>query len=88
MGNTGVIGDGGAIGNCLAARRLDFRYHLLCRFRAAAGAIHRAAQIIDHHLGTATRQFQGMGAAKSAAGAGNDGDFAVKANGHDKTPLR
>ena len=48
----------------------------------AAGAVDRAAQIVDHDLGAALGEFQRVGAAQPAACAGDDGDLAVEVDGH------
>ena len=52
----------------------------------AAGAVHRAAQIVDHHLGAAPGEIERMRAPQAAARAGDDGDLAVETDGHAKSP--
>ena len=70
------IGDGSAAGHGLAAAGADFLHHALGGGGRAAAAVHRAAQVIDHHLGTALGQRQRMQASQAAAGAGDDGHAA------------
>ena len=82
VGNTGVVGHRGAIGDGFTASRLDLRHHGFGRGGGAAGAIHRAAQIVDHHLGAARGKLKRVGAAKTPARTGDNCDFAVKTNGH------
>ena len=43
-----------------------------------AGAVARAAEIVDHHLGAAPRELERISAAEAAAGAGDDRDAALK----------
>ena len=67
------------IGNRLTAGFLDLLYHLVgCRRRPLAGTVPRATQIVDHHLGTAAGQFQGVSPSQAAAGTGDDGYPVVK----------
>ncbi len=82
MGHAGIVADRGAIGDGFAARRLDFGDHRFGSRAIAAGAVERAAQIVDHHLGAAPRQFEGVAAAQPTARAGDNGDLTVEANGH------
>ena len=42
--------------------------------------IDRAAEVIDHHLGATGGQQQRMGAAETAAGTGDYGDFAIESH--------
>ncbi len=39
-----------------------------------AGAVPRSAQVVDDNLGAAAGEFEGIGTAKAAAGAGDDRD--------------
>ena len=76
-----VVGDRRAVGDRLAAQRLDLVDHRLGRRRrAAARAVDRAAQVVDHHLGPAPRELQRVLRAQAAAGAGDDGHLAVEAD--------
>ena len=70
----GIFGDIAAIRHGLAASRLDFLDHGE-RGIGMAGAIARAAKIVDHDFRTAPRQLERIAAAKAAACAGDDGDF-------------
>ena len=60
--------------------RLDLGHHLVRGLRRAAGAVHRAAEVVDHHLGAAPGQLQRVLAAEAAAGAGHDRHLAVEAD--------
>jgi hypothetical protein len=67
------------VGHGLAARGPDLRHHLVGgRGRAGPAAVPGAAQVVDHHLGAAPGQLQGVGPAQAAAGAGDDGHAAVE----------
>ena len=65
----------------LAAQGLDFLDHFECGIGVAA-AIARAAQIVDHDLGSAPCKFKRIGAANSAASAGDNGHAAFEGNAH------
>jgi hypothetical protein len=77
------VGHGGRVGNRLAARRTDFIHHLLRRRGRAARAVHRAAQIVDHHLGAAPGQGQRMQTPQTAARSRHDGHTTLKIHCHD-----
>ena len=66
----------------------DLLHHGFRRRRVAAGAVDRAAEIVDDDLRAAPGEFERMGAAQSAAGAGDDDNLAVEANGHGKCSFR
>ena len=72
----------GAVGDSLAAQGLDLRHHGLGGVAGAAGAVLGAAQVIDHHPGTAFGQFNGVTAAQALARPGNNGYFAVITDRH------
>ena len=76
------IRDVGAIGHRRAAGLADFLDHGLGRRQRTAGAVARAAEIVDHDLGAAARQPQRMRAPKTIARAGHDGDASVKPDCH------
>jgi hypothetical protein len=86
MGHARVIGDRSAVRDGRAARVGDFLHHRFRRCRVAAGAIHRAAQIVHDDLRAAFGEFQRMAAAQSAARARDDNDLVVIANGHANSP--
>src|SRR4029077_21076913 len=65
-----------------AAGLPDFLDHGFGRRQRAAGAVARAAEIIDHDLGPAARQPQRMRAPETIARAGHDGDASVKPDCH------
>ena len=77
----GGVGHGSAVGDRFTAGRDDLVDDQLRRADRAARAITRAAEIVNHDLGTAGRQRQRIGAAEAAAGPGNDGDAPVETNG-------
>jgi hypothetical protein len=77
-----VVRDIGAVGHCLAAGLFDFLDHGFGRRQRAAAAVTRAAEIVDHDFGAASRQTQRMRASKTVARAGDDGDASVESDGH------
>ena len=78
IANAGIVGDRGAVGDRLAAGGLDLGDHGVGRGGGSARAIHRAAQVVDHHLGPAPRQFQRVLPPQAAARAGYDRHLAVE----------
>jgi len=84
LGDTSIVGNRGAVGDRRAARSRDLRHDLLRRFRAAARAVHRSAQIVDDDLRAALGEIKRMAAPQPPARAGDDDDLAVKTNGHGK----
>ena len=88
IGRARVIGHRAAVGDRLAARRLDLGHHGVGRGRGAARAIQRRAQIVDHHLGAPSGQLQRVLAAQAPARSGDDGDLAVETDiGHWRAPF-
>ena len=77
------VRDIGAVGHRLAAGFADFLDHGFGRGQRSAGAVARAAEIIDHDFGAAARQPQRMRASKTIARAGDDGDASVKPDCHE-----
>jgi hypothetical protein len=77
-GYADVVGDRGAVGNGFAAKGLDFLDDLLGSFGRAARAVDAAAEVVDHDLGAAAGEFEGVAAAEATACTGHDGDFSVK----------
>src|SRR5262249_49213752 len=73
---------GAAVGDALAAERLDLRDDVLRRLAGAAAAVDRAAEIVHHHARTAPCQLERMGPAEPAACSRDDRDPAVESNGH------
>src|SRR5690606_31788105 len=69
-------GDRVVVGHGLAAGGLDLVDHLLGRRRAAAGAVHRAAEVVDHHVGAPPGELEGVGPAEAATRTGDDRDLA------------
>ena len=65
------IGDAGPVRQRGAARAADFRDDRGGGV-AMAGAVARAAEIVDHHLGAAAGELERISAAEAAAGAGDD----------------
>ncbi|MNV79877.1 hypothetical protein D3C71_1734470 [compost metagenome] len=78
----GKVGDGCAVGQRLAARSTDLIDHGLRSTHGTAAAVHRAAQIVDQHLGAARCQSQCMLAAQATACARHDGHTAFEINTH------
>ena len=76
------IGDVGAVGDRGAAGFADFLDHGLGRRQRAAGAVARAAEIIDHDFGAAAGQPQRMRPSQTIARAGDDSDASVKPDCH------
>ncbi|MOA07808.1 hypothetical protein D3C78_1275310 [compost metagenome] len=76
VGHVGTVGDGRATG--LA----DFFDHSQGGVGRAAGAVAATAEVVDHHLGATGGQVQGVNAAQAVAGAGDDGNTVIEANGH------
>ena len=76
------VRDIGAVGHRYATRFSDFLDHRFRRVERSAGAVARAAEIIDDDLCAAARQSQRMRASKTIARAGNDGDASVKPDCH------
>ena len=77
------VRDIGAVGHRRAAGFADFLDHGFGRRQRAAGAVARAAEIVDHHLGAAARQPQRMRPSQTIARAGDDGDASVKPDCHE-----
>lgn len=69
----GDFGHVGLDGDSFAAGRLDRRHHFV-RGRGAVG-------VVDDDAGAAFAELEGHGGAEAAAGAGYQGNFAVKAGG-------
>src|SRR3546814_19253297 len=80
-----IFSDAAAVRHGGAARRADFLDDLQSRIRMA-GAVARAAQVVHNDLRPAPRQFESIGAAQSAAGAGPDDPAAVKIDRPDELP--
>src|SRR5690606_23451140 len=57
---------------------LDFFHHLERRFAVGAFALGAAAQVVDHYLGAMLGEQQRVGAADTAAGAGDDDHLVFK----------
>ena len=76
-----IFGDAATVCHCFAASSLDLFDDLRRRVRRA-GAIACTAQIIDHNLRAAPRQFERIGFAQPAARTGHNSDFVLKADGH------
>ena len=76
------IRDVGAVGHRDAAGFADFLDHGFRRRQRSAGAVARAAEIIDDDFGAAARQSQRMRPSKTIARAGDDGDASVKPDCH------
>jgi predicted exporter len=72
------------VGHGLTARRLDLVDDLVGRCAAtAAGAVHRATEIVDHHLGTTFGQQERVGSAQATPCTRDDCDSVVETNlGH------
>jgi hypothetical protein len=68
----GPVADVVAVGDRLAARRADFRHHLVGGRGVGAAAVDACAEIVDHDLGAVRGQHQRMLAPQSPAGAGHD----------------
>jgi hypothetical protein len=75
-----ALGAGDRVVVCdrLAPRRRDLVDHRLRGGRAAAGAVDRAAEVVDDDQGTAAGQLQRMGTAQAPAGARDDRDLAIE----------
>ncbi len=76
------LGDIATVRHRVATHGLDLFDNLERRIRMA-GAIARAAEIVDHHLCAAAREFQRIFAAKPAARTCDDSNFACKTDGHN-----
>ena len=70
--------DGVVVGHRAAARRLDLGDDRVGHGRIFAVTRHRAADVVDHHGGSAARQVERVQAAEPTPGAGHDHDLAVK----------
>jgi hypothetical protein len=77
-----LVGHRCAVPDRLAAGRTNLLRHAFCRSGATAGAVARAAQIIDHHSCTARRQRQSMLSAEPSPRAGHDRDPILELNCH------
>ena len=66
-----------AVGDRLATHAADLLDHLLGRTEIAAGAVHVAAEVVDHDLAPWLGQAQRVLAADAPAGAGDDGHPAI-----------
>ena len=76
-----AAGDGrdvGAVGDRPAALRLDRVDHLLRHRLVAAGAVARAAEIVDHDRSSLAREQFGVGLTEPAAGSRDDRNLAVE----------
>ena len=82
MRDAGVVADRGAVGEGFAAGVGDLLDDSFRGCRVAAGAVDGATQVVDHDLGAALGELDGMAAAQAAAGAGDDRDFAFEFDGH------
>ncbi len=71
-------GDVGAIADRTATLGLDRVHHLLRHRLVGAGAIARAAEIVDHDGRALARKQLGVGLTEPAARAGDNGDLAVE----------
>src|SRR5262249_13541637 len=76
------VADGAAVGNGLAAERLDLRDHVVRRLARAAAAIDRGAEAVHHDTGTRARELQRVSPAEPSAGPGYDRDLPVEADCH------
>jgi hypothetical protein len=85
--DAGVVGDRRAVGDRLAAQRLDLLDHAVRSLRAAARTVDGAAQVVDHDLRAAPGELEGVLATEAAACAGDDGHFAVEADVRHEEPL-
>ena len=70
------------LGEEAKTRCLDLCNHSLGCFGTRPGTIDTAAEIIDHHLGTALGKFDSVAATQALARTGNDGNLTVIANTH------
>ena len=77
------VGDVGAVGERVAARRLD----LLDDLQRRLGGRAARAEIVDDDLRAARGEAERMAAPEPAAGAGDDGDAAVKTNAQGVPPV-
>ncbi|MNJ38810.1 hypothetical protein D3C77_336660 [compost metagenome] len=68
------------VGDSFTPQGADFRDHGIGRGTGGTQAFGADTQVIDHDLGTPGTQQQGVGASQAVAGAGDNGNFAVKAN--------
>jgi hypothetical protein len=69
------------VGHGLAAQGADLRDHPVGRRgEPSPEPVPGAAEVVDHHLGAAPGQFQGIGPAQARARAGDDGHPAVEAD--------
>ena len=76
------VGDVGAVGDGLAAQRLDLGDDLVGDLggRALAGA--GGAEVVDHDLGALPGELEGVGAADAATRSGDDRDASFEDAGH------
>jgi hypothetical protein len=79
----GEIGDRRAIGDRLAASRLDLGDDCLRSRRRTAGAVARTAEIVDDELRAARGEREGVLAAEAIAGTGDDGNAIFERNHHE-----
>ncbi|MGY4312175.1 hypothetical protein ACVWW1_001478 [Bradyrhizobium sp. JR3.5] len=70
--------DVGAVGDCAAALGLDRIDHLVGHRLVGAGAVARAAEVVDHHRRALARKQLCVGFTKSAAGARDQRHLAVE----------
>ena len=70
------VGDALEVGDCFAARRADFLDHVFGRRARLPGAVEVSAEVIDDDLGAVLRQQQRFFASDTAAGAGDNRNFA------------
>jgi hypothetical protein len=67
-----------AVGERLASHAVDLVDHLLCRRDVAAGAVGRAAEVVDDHLGALGGEEDGVLAPDPPPGPGDDRHPSVK----------
>jgi len=75
-----------AMGHRFAAKRLDLGHHIERRLRVCALPRDRAAEVIDHHLGAALGQFNGVASTQATTGTGHQRHFVVISNRHVLSP--
>ena len=80
-----IFGDAAAVRHGGAARGADFLDDLQRGVRMA-GAVTGAAEVVDDDFRAAPGEFERIGAAQAAAGAGDNGNAAVKFDRHADLP--
>src|SRR3546814_18491334 len=71
LGHLLIFGDAAAVGHGGAAGGADFLDDLQSGVRMA-GAVARSAEVVDDHFRAAPCEFEGIGTAEAAAGAGDN----------------